>query len=162
MVDLMKRYVKEIGRITKASAEICERSEVNLSDVEFALTKQMKVDFSELEDYMANFSPKAVDTRPVVQFPAKSEMNLNFLKPGSREVLHRKTHIFDYLPPMYPELEETEEDIRGNDSVSANPHNESVNPDMGDNSNLETTRGAFSDQHHPVREIASVMMTSGE
>merc|ERR1712018_400778 len=61
----------------------------------------------ELEDYVDNFDTEGpVGKRPVAQFPAPSDNNLNFLKPGSREVLHRKVHINEYFPPMFPELEE--------------------------------------------------------
>lgn len=66
----------------------------------------------ELEDYVDNFDTKeTVGKCPVVQLPAPADNNLNFLKPGSREVLHRKVHINEYFPPMYPELEEEPESI---------------------------------------------------
>ena len=52
---------------------------------------------------------RALVTDPVPIFPQPSETHLNYLKPGSREVLHRPYHIYDYLPPMYPEMEGTED-----------------------------------------------------
>ena len=90
-------------------AECCNRTEANLVDVQRVFA-EVGITMKELEDYVENFDTKeSVNKSPVVQFPAPADNNLNFLKPGSREVLHRKVHINEYFPPMYPELEEEPE-----------------------------------------------------
>lgn len=43
---------------------------------------------------------------PVPKYPIPKESHLNFLKPGSQEVLTRPMHIPEYMPPMQPEPEE--------------------------------------------------------
>ena len=66
--------------------------------------------FQELSEYVEQFDCKALVTDSVPIFPQPTETHLNHLKPGSREVLHRPYHIYDYLPPMYPEMEGTEDE----------------------------------------------------
>ena len=90
-------------------AECCNRTEANLVDVQRVFA-EVGITMKEIEDYVENFDTKElVGKCPVVRFPAPADNNLNFLKPGSREVLHRKVHINEYFPPMYPELEEEPE-----------------------------------------------------
>lgn len=64
----------------------------------------MNVNISDLEEYVNNVDPVpcAID---VPKFPAQKENHLNFLKPGSKEVVTRPVHIHEYLPPMFPERE---------------------------------------------------------
>ena len=69
----------------------------------------MGINVEELSEYVEQFDCRALVTDPVPIFPQPSETHLNYLKPGSREVLHRPYHIYDYLPPMYPEMEGTED-----------------------------------------------------
>lgn len=38
----------------------------------------------------------------VPKFPIPKESNLNFLKPGSKEVVTRPVHIHEHLPPIHP------------------------------------------------------------
>ncbi len=42
---------------------------------------------------------------PEIPAPPTMGTDLNFLKPGSREVLHRPVYVHEYMPPMFPELE---------------------------------------------------------
>jgi len=64
----------------------------------------MNIDIQELNEYVKN-----VDSVPCVvqvpQFPVRRENHLNFLKPGSREVVTRPVHIHEHLPAMYPDTE---------------------------------------------------------
>lgn len=54
---------------------------------------------ADLEEYVTyvNFAPPPT---PVPKYPVAKENNLNFLKPGSKEVITRQVHIHEHLPPM--------------------------------------------------------------
>ena len=155
LVDFLGTYIRQLGRRTKDSAEVCNRTTINLLDLEFAF-QQMGIKVSELEDYVQNFVSPSLDTSAVVPFPAPSEIRLNFLKPGSREVLHRKMHVYDYLPPMHPELE-----IADSPSLSS-PLDAPLPTDVTEKAETEAGGGASASfiDTNPHREIASVMMTS--
>lgn len=79
------------------------RTEANLDDLGLAF-QYMNIDIQELAEYIKN-----VDSVPCViqvpQFPVKRENHLNFLKPGSREVVTRPVHVHEHLPAMYPDTE---------------------------------------------------------
>lgn len=82
---------------------IVGRTEPNLDDL--GLTFQyMNIDMQELAEYVKN-----VDSVPcaiqVPQYPIQRENHLNFLKPGSREVVTRPVHVHEHLPAMYPDTE---------------------------------------------------------
>lgn len=79
------------------------RSEPNLDDVGLAF-RDMTVSISDLEEYVANVDPVpcAID---VPKFPLQKENHLNFLKPGSKEVVTRPVHIHEHLPPIFPDKE---------------------------------------------------------
>ena len=148
----MVRYIRTIGRNIKESAELCNRTEPNIRDIERTFD-DMNISMSELSEYAEQFDNKALITDPVPSFPVPSMTRLNHLKPGSREVLHRPYHIFDYLPPMYPEMEEAENTVP------------SMNTSLHDDSKVDIKKEAVagapdSADLHPLREIASVMMTS--
>ena len=108
MQDLMIRYIKLIGTDVKQRAELCNRTQPNLLDLQRTFD-DMGINVEELSEYVEQFDCKALVTDPVPLIPQPSETHLNYLKPGSREVLHRPYHIYDYLPPMYPEMEGTED-----------------------------------------------------
>merc|ERR1719471_1054246 len=106
LVDLLARYIKNLGIEMQRRAECCNRTEANLIDVQRVFA-EVGITSKELEEYVENFDTKeTIGKCAVVRFPAPADNNLNFLKPGSREVLHRKVHVNEYFPPMYPELEE--------------------------------------------------------
>lgn len=79
---------------------IDNRTEPNLDDVTLTLDS-INVNLSELLDFINNVEPVpfAID---VPKFPARKTSYLNFLKPGSKEVLTRPVHIHDHFPPMLP------------------------------------------------------------
>lgn len=68
-------------------------------DDTFITLRNLDININELLDYMYNVEPVqlAID---LPKFPAHKNTNLNFLKPGSKEVLIRPVHIYEYLPPM--------------------------------------------------------------
>lgn len=81
----MRGYVAEIASLTRDSAEVCGRSQVNLKDLEFTL-RQMQVKPEDLTEYLESVSSAGLDSSPVVRLPVSSDNKLNPLKPGSREV----------------------------------------------------------------------------
>lgn len=64
----------------------------------------MGISVLELEEYVkyVNFGPAP---SLVPKYPISKEDHLNFLKPGSKEVVTRPVHIHEHLPPMNPLLE---------------------------------------------------------
>ena len=134
----------------KNMAELDNRTQPDLFDA-FRTLSDMNISIEELSEYAEQFDSKALITDPVPLFPQPSETRLNHLKPGSREVLHRPVHVHEHLPPMYPEMEVAEE-----------TRTTSLTEDSNTEIKKEATnsQNADSSDHHPLREIASVMMTS--
>lgn len=66
--------------------------------------RDMNINIADLEEYVANVDPVPCAI-PVPKFPLPKENHLNFLKPGSREVVTREVHIHEHLPPIYPDKE---------------------------------------------------------
>lgn len=65
--------------------------------------RDMHVNIADLEEYI-----QYVDSAPPLEiplFPVPKESHLNFLKPGSNEVVTRPVHVHEHLPPMLPELD---------------------------------------------------------
>ncbi|XP_040578890.1 uncharacterized protein [Lepeophtheirus salmonis] len=156
MTDMLKLYIQKLGKESLRIAELRSRSHVNLSDVECTIKKNWGSNGgggSEgwgpedcpnfLEDYLAvDFNAGSSPLR-VPLFPKPAETDLNFLKPGSREVLRRAVYINDYFPPMYPEEEEGDEA----GDILIDPATDTQSPESS---------------HHgrDLREISSVIMTS--
>lgn len=164
LTDIMSNYIHEISKISMDYANEFGNTEANLDHLGLAF-QEMGINLSELEEYVTyvNFSPPP---NPVPKFPIPKENNLNFLKPGSKEVVTRPVHIHEHLPPMHPLLEENKnlEDVK-------------VKPEIVEESTVEVT----GNQHfkrpvdlspefrkpkkedeggRPTREISSVMMTT--
>lgn len=74
-----------------------------MDDVALAF-RDLRINIADLDEYVANVDavPCAID---VPKYPVAKECHLNFLKPGSREVVTRPMHVSEHLPPMYPEKE---------------------------------------------------------
>ena len=100
----MIRYIRMLGVGAQARAELCNRTQSNVMDLQ-NLFDDININLGELEEYIEKVDDRALVTEQVSFFPAESKTDLNFLKPGSQEVLHRKSHVEQYFPPMYPELE---------------------------------------------------------
>ncbi|XP_014480646.1 PREDICTED: transcription initiation factor TFIID subunit 3 isoform X2 [Dinoponera quadriceps] len=182
MVDLMQEYLLRISKLTHQYSEILGRTEPNLDDLGLAF-RYMNIDIQELVEYVKN-----VDSVPcpvqVPQYPVRRENHLNFLKPGSREVVTRPVHIHEHLPAMYPD---TEEDYAVDKSESLTNGTTDLTPSSGTSSgNSNNTsphrlspQGIFKrpgdpisfespivkrakvvEEGRPLREISSVMMTT--
>lgn len=170
LTDLQARFIREMGKRAQSNAELANHSRTSVLDVQFAMD-QLRIDISDLEMYLNHLKQcdGVLNRAAVPQFPAKSDTNLNFLKPGSREVLVRKMHVQDYFPPMYAEME----DDYHNTSVASGagdatePREDGATDDAKDtslNSSLDQSHLGGSSQpvgeDNPVRDLASVMMTS--
>ncbi|KAL7726693.1 hypothetical protein ACLKA6_012771 [Drosophila palustris] len=175
--DILQRFIQELARDLHSQAEHANRVEPNLKDVQLSL-KNLSTDVHELLDYIGNVEPVPF-VREVPEYPVKRNSNLNFLKPGSAETLSRPVHIFEYLPPILPTEAGSSSTVRcANPSDLANDQvppglerrSEDVKTDFGDTikpnwcsqreSPLLSRDNADSDGH-AVREISSVVMTTG-
>lgn len=79
------------------------RTETNINDLGLAF-RHMNIDVQELAEYIKNVESVPCSIA-VPKFPIRRENHLNFLKPGSREVVTRPVHIHEHLPAMYPDTE---------------------------------------------------------
>ena len=186
-MDVLYRYILKIGQTSRAYAELYGRSAPNQLDLAQTF-QRLGVRLPDLEEYAAHVEVGAASQLP--RYPAPARDQLNFMKPGSREVLHRPMHIPDHLPPMYPEMEEEEESGGGGGRVT--PSSASLTDGTeeggkiggggGSSASLMSTPGAGSgsgsvrgrkegggggpgdlstlEDSCPLREISSVMMTS--
>ena len=127
MQDLLIRYIRTLGVGAQARAELCNRTQANILDIQ-RLFDDMHVNMGELAEYIEKVDDRALITDPVPSFPAPSKTDLNFLKPGSQEVLHRKIHIEEYYPPMFPELEKVKLLVWLKHSLIHNPNLNSQQP----------------------------------
>lgn len=66
--------------------------------------RSLNIDLDEIAEYVRNVDPVPCAVA-VPKLPIHKENHLNFLKPGSREVVTRPVHVHEHLPPMYPENE---------------------------------------------------------
>ncbi|XP_012277504.1 transcription initiation factor TFIID subunit 3 isoform X2 [Orussus abietinus] len=181
MVDLMQEYLMRVSKLTHQYAEVLGRTEANLDDLGLAF-QHMNIDIQELVEYVRNVDsiPCAIE---VPKFPVHRDNHLNFLKPGSREVVTRSVHIHEHLPAMYPNTEEeytsdrgenlsngTSETLTSNGTSAGNsnasPHR--ISPQVvfkrpGDPVSFENPiakRPRVMEEGRPLREIHSVMMTT--
>lgn len=163
LTDIMSSYMAELARETNNYANEFGQTDPNLDHLGLAF-QQMGVNLGELEEYVTyvNFLPPA---HPVPKFPVAKESNLNFLKPGSKEVVTRPVHINEHLPPMYPLLEEQPEQLPDNQPVKdsnegvaeCDSHQFKKPADLSP----EFRRVKREDEGgRPTREISSVMMTT--
>ncbi len=139
-----------MGANAKSNAELCNRSEPNISDLERTLL-DMNIKFEELSEYTEQFDSRALLTDPVPAFPMPVESRLNFLKPGSKEVLIRPVHVHEHLPPMYPEMETDDLGPKDGEGKEATEAKKEIQDSLADGTNGEL---------HPQREITSVIMTN--
>ncbi|XP_031629821.1 transcription initiation factor TFIID subunit 3 isoform X2 [Contarinia nasturtii] len=103
ITDILHKYLEELTRQTQRYTELYGRTEPNLDDIALAFN-DLNINIADLEEYITN-----VDSVPCIvnvpKFPIAKESNLNFLKPGSKEVVTRPVHIHEHLPPIQPHEE---------------------------------------------------------
>lgn len=165
--DLLHRYMTEVCRLTHRYTEHFGRTDPNLDDLSLAF-HDMGISVAELEEYVNNVDCPPFTKLPSIPVPRAS--NLNFLKPGAREILSRPIHIHEHLPPMYPEKEEEELEMKVNTSFDdvlgetssplASPQGGNKRSSDGETSPSKKQKYSMDDEGQPVREIESVMMTT--
>lgn len=135
------------------------RTESNLDDLGLAF-RDMGIDMNEILEYVSYVDP-IVPAHDVPKYPIPKETHLNFLKPGSKEVLTRPVHIHEHLPPLNPPEDEplnsiTEKDIDVVGGIPVDDDGVFKRPDGGpDGKKIKTE-----EEGRPTREISSVMMTT--
>ncbi|KAK0161710.1 hypothetical protein PV327_008129 [Microctonus hyperodae] len=179
MVDLMQEYLLRISRVAHQYAEILGRTDPNLDDLGLAF-QQMNVDINQLAEYVKN-----VDSVPcaisVPKFPIFHDNHLNFLKPGSKEVVTRSVHVHEHLPAMNLEQSSDElDEVCNNENINADDlivestesHGNLINNDLRSDAVFKrpgnplseqpstSKRAKITDESRPLREIHSVMMTT--
>lgn len=165
MGDLLRLYITRLGRNIRDNAESCNRSVPGIRDVAATFARS-GIDPADLGEFAGDFRHSTgLDSSPVPSFPAPCPLLLNHLKPGSQEVLHRKWHVHDHLPAMYPEMEVAAEEgaeagaIEGGGLGAAKEAGEVAAGEEGvrTEGQSELAKGK---EAMPVREISSVIMTS--
>lgn len=164
LTDILARYIHQISEITNDYATEFGQTEVTLDHLGLAF-QELGINLTELEEYVTyvNFAPGPA---PVPKFPIPKENNLNFLKPGSKEVVTRPVYIHEHLPPMYPLLEgggsETENmAIKQEITEEETPDGAQQFKKPADVSSPEFKRPKREEEgSRPTREISSVMMTT--
>ena len=158
---MLFRYIQTIGRKSHSRAELYGRTSSNILDL--ALTfEDLGVNIPDLEEYVQHFEVNP--SKDVPTFPIPGQDNLNHLRPGSKEVLHRPLHVYDYLPPMYPELEEEEEQaasVQDSEELEAGAGSQSTVSTPTSKRREPALTPSQSDDGRPLREISSVIMTTG-
>nr|CAD7431830.1 unnamed protein product [Timema monikensis] len=127
----------------------------------------MGVSLKDLDEYVKNVEPVPC-VFDVPKYPVPRESHLNFLKPGSREVVTRLVHVHEHLPPMFPELEEEEQSSK-HSPLSLDVASPLTSPkanvfkrpgDPIESPAAKRARLMLEEEGRPLREISSVMMTT--
>lgn len=131
LVHVLEKYVRSLGTQANRYAEQFNRTEPNLHDLGLVF-RDLHIHLPELTEYTRCVPPVPP---PVTseKFPKPKESNLNFLKPGSHEVVTRPMHVHEHLPPMYPEKERDTPVVAGTVEIRQN------GIDNADNSNATCT-----------------------
>ncbi|CAH0561859.1 unnamed protein product [Brassicogethes aeneus] len=164
LTDVLARFLSQLTKLTNDYANEFGQTDANLDHLGLAF-REMGISIGELEEYVTyvNFSPPPA---LVPKYPIPKENNLNFLKPGSKEVVTRPVHIHEHLPPMYPLLEGAENDVENvevkKEAGEETTENGQVFKKPADVSPTEFKRSRREDEgsSRPTREISSVMMTT--
>lgn len=182
LMHVVEKYIRTLGTQANRYAEQFNRTEPNLHDLGLVF-RDLNVQLPELAEYTRSVPP-VPPPFPVDRFPKPKESNLNFLKPGSHEVVTRPMHVHEHLPPMYPEKERDTPvvadtvEIRQNgiDTVE-HPNATCTSPEISVTDSPEKSKDIFKrpidpvalpnskrprlrlDEEERTREISSVMMT---
>ncbi|KAL0270229.1 UNVERIFIED_CONTAM: hypothetical protein PYX00_007701 [Menopon gallinae] len=171
LIDVLHRYLEEIAKTAHLYADQFGRTRPNLDDLGLAFSG-MGIEIRELEEYV-EFVESVPCNYKVPKYPIPKESHLNFLKPGSKEVVTRPVHVHEHLPPT---IVETEEEYLPNDgqlvvdttgltstpSPQASPQSVFKRPgDPIESPVAKRARLFLEEEGRPLREISSVMMTTG-
>lgn len=163
LVDVLHRYLKQLGTNIQGYSDHLNHTfpaleEVNLAFLDMGINVE---DLKEYVDYVSAFPLKM----KVPKYPLEKKSNLNFLKPGSREVVTRPVHIHEHLPAMYPEL--SEENYGSQDTSTTE---EQSLPNLCNSTPLFKSETEIANKRinqliseelgRPLRELSCVMMTT--
>jgi len=155
LLDVLHRYLQEIGRTTNTFSDLFGRNQPNLDDLGLAFN-ELGIEIRELREYV-----EYVDAVPcalaVPKYPIPKESNLNFLKPGSKEVMTRPVHVNEHLPPTVQLSIETGADAPSSPQTSPSFKRPGEPLDVSG----KRPRINLEEEGRPLREISSVMMTTG-
>lgn len=181
LVHVLEKYICTLGTQTNRYAEQFNRTEPNLLDLGLVF-RDLHIQLPELADYTRCVPPVPTPVKSE-KFPKPKESNLNFLKPGSHEVVTRPMHVHEHLPPMYPEKERDTPVVAGTveirqNGIESNDSNATcTSPEISVTDSPEKPKDPFKrpidpvslpnskrprlrlDEEERTREISSVMMT---
>lgn len=181
LVHVLEKYIRTLSTQANRHAEQFNRTEPNLNDLALVF-RDLHINLPELAEYVRCVPPvpPPVTTE---KFPKPKESNLNFLKPGSHEVVTRPVHVHEHLPPMYPEKERDTPVVAGTVEIRQNGidnfdnRNSCTSPEISVTDSPEKPKDIFKrptdpisipnskrprlrvDEEERTREISSVMMT---
>ncbi|XP_059469776.1 transcription initiation factor TFIID subunit 3 isoform X2 [Neocloeon triangulifer] len=175
MVDLLHRHLKQICVQTHRYSEQFNQTQPNLDHLGLAF-EDLGVQIQDLEEFVKNVESMPLPYN-VPKYPLPKESHLNFLKPGSNEVVHRPVHVHEHLPPMHPDLEENSKngtnvgegggtgDLASGGPMSPNASGSPVfkrPSDLLESPAMKRVRLAMEEEGggRPLREISSVIMTT--
>ncbi|KAK5639381.1 hypothetical protein RI129_011873 [Pyrocoelia pectoralis] len=164
LTDILSNYLHQLGRSTNEYANGFGMTEPNLDHLGLAF-RDFHINLSELQEYVRNVDC-AESFTTIPKYPIPKEDHLNFLKPGSKEVVTRQVHIHEHLPPMHPLLEAPTESSNNNESSEEIDVVESTSPvfkrpqEISQGDPFKRPRLLLEDEGRPTREISSVMMTT--
>lgn len=170
LIDVLHRYLEEIARTSHLYADQFGRTRPNLDDLGLAFN-EMGIELKELEEYV-DFVESVPCNVQVPKYPLAKESHLNFLKPGSKEVVTRPVYVHEHLPPTVLETEEEYSqpdgplvvDTAGSTSIPLQTSPQGVFKRPGDPIESPAAKRArlfLEEEGRPLREISSVMMTTG-
>lgn len=135
--------------------------------------REMNINLSDIAEYIQYVDPEpcAID---VPKYPIPKESHLNFLKPGSKEVLTRPVHIPEYMPPIDPPSDDEEPtvdkvekiepglDVIGlpNDETDVGFFKRPGDPNFVGGKIDVKKQKMYEDDCRAIREISSVIMTT--
>lgn len=182
LVHVLEKYIRTLATQASRHAEQFNRTEPNLHDLGIVF-RDLHINLPELTEYVHSVPPVPPPVT-IDRFPEPKESNLNFLKPGSHEVVTRPVHVHEHLPPMYPEKERDTPAVAGTIEIRQNgiDNGESnstscASPEISVTDSPEKPKDIFKrptdpvsvpnskrprlrlDEEERTREISSVMMT---
>ncbi|XP_065216213.1 transcription initiation factor TFIID subunit 3 [Planococcus citri] len=166
LVDVLHRYLKRLGTNIHGYAEHFNHTHPALEEINLAFS-EMGINVEDLKEYADYVSSIPLKLK-VPKYPLEKKSNLNFLKPGSREVVTRPVHIHEHLPAMYPELleesygslETATDDTLPNLSLDASSSSLFKKPENDIINNKRITQLISEEMGRPLRELSCVMMTT--
>ncbi len=164
LVDVLHRYLKQMSSGMRDYTDHFNHTFPALEEIDLVFN-DMGINVEDLKEYANYVKPITIKHR-VPKYPLEKKSNLNFLKPGSREVVTRPVHIHEYLPAMYPEMSDenypSQENLNSENPSdpggSGSKYQKSTKKEVLNNKHL--TRLTSQEVGRPLRELGCIMMTT--